>query len=109
MRGQKPSSSTAIPGNTANTTVSGSTQNTRGIPSSIYAADVLALSTAFLKQAIIAIEQDAEVRSDSFAFFKTDRVAIQATLQAAFALSHPAVVVRMGQGVAVQRFRSPGK
>lgn len=46
-------------------------------------------------RAVIGVRQDADVRSDASAFFTSDRVAIRATLRAAFAFSHPAAVVRI--------------
>lgn len=52
-------------------------------------------------RAVIGVRQDADVRSDSSAFFTLDRVAIRATLRAAFAFSHPAAVQRINLGTAV--------
>jgi HK97 family phage major capsid protein len=52
-------------------------------------------------RAVIGVRQDVDVRSDSSAFFTSDRVAIRATLRAAFAFSHPAAVMRISVGATV--------
>ena len=49
-------------------------------------------------RAVIGVRQDVDVRADTSAFFTSDRVAIRATLRAAFAFSHPAAVTRITLG-----------